>query len=527
MDQVARFKNRKQVLSNVEARHGLFVAPDQVLVEKHLSSPVDTQSVDQAMAELDRTVKFNFDVSEQEVQDLLRSIESAYDAEKFDNLFNSCKESVIASIVGPFGLGKIVATTDKEGGNVTTVHNARQGIYAEDKDRYNRAEYTDVKNSQGRSFAGSGPNSVGSEFTRAQLDNNGNLQDNYTGKQERGCNTSPDHIVSCSEHHSEGGFMLNSKRKADFATDKENLASTRRDINQSMNDDDKIEWLNKKQAGREIPNAENYEVDRSRVEEHYKRGKVTSQKHLPTTTDKAKYYVKNTARTGVSEGAKMGVQQALGLLLTELFQSIFDEIKDIYSNGFASGFEESQFFKVLKKRLGRIAKRVAARWKDACDAFSGGFLSGFLSNIVTVIINQFVTTCKKLGRIIREGFYSLLRAVKLICFPPDGMTFKQAAHEASKLIAGGVVVIAGIAVEEYVSKMISSIPFADIITQVIVGSITALLTTFVVYIIDKIDLFRVSATEKHEYIVSQLEASLDKLFTKADVIIGEMEQLKV
>lgn len=293
-----------------------------------------------------------------------------------------------------------------------------------------------------------------------------------------------------------------------------------------MNDHDKKEWLDSKQAGREQTNEEHYGVDRQRVNEKYEKGKATAKKHGSSTSDKVKYYGGRMAATGAREGAKMGTQQALGLVLCEFFKATFDEIQDIYANGFSSGFDDSRFFHVLKERLSRIARRIAAKWKAACAAFRDGFISGFLSNLVTVVINMFVRTGKRIVRVIREGFFSLLKAIKMLCFPPEGMTMAQAAHEASKLIAAGLAVIGGIAVEQHIDNMIKLAPwlepFADILTVVIVGGLTGLVTTFIVYAIDKIDIFKVNAQEKHEFVMNRLETSLDTMFAEGDALIGEL-----
>jgi hypothetical protein len=114
----------------------------------------------------------------------------------------------------------------------------------------------------------------------------------------------------------------------------------------------------------------------------------------------------------------------------------------------------------------------------------------------------------------------------MLCFPPEGMTIAQAAHEASKLIAAGLVVIGGIAVEQHIDNMIKAAPwlepFADILTTVLVGGLTGLATTFIVYAIDKIDIFKVNAHERHEFVMGRLETSLDKMFAEGDALVSEL-----
>ena len=191
----------------------------------------------------------------------------------------------------------------------------------------------------------------------------------------------------------------------------------------------------------------------------------------------------------MNEAAKMGMQQAIGLVMTEFFTAVFDEILDIYKNGFTHGFDDERFFEVLKKRLMKIASRIKNKWKDTAIAFKDGFLSGFISNLVTTVINMFVTTAKRVVRIIREGLFSLFRAVKLLLFPPEDMTPEDAMHEAKKLIATGLIVSLGVIIEEWIDKLIKGTailePFSDTLTAIFVGTITGISITMVVYYIDK------------------------------------------
>lgn len=504
---------------------------DSEAYDSFMNSEADLRSVDVITSNITLLGEVSSEVSQAEINDLIGVIAAEYDAQKFDTLFSECKSSVISSIVGPFGIGGIIAKYDKDGGNVTTIHNAQQKIYANENDSYDRTTYTDSKNSAGNSFAKGGQNSEGSKFTRSKLDSTGHLTDAYTGKTEFGSNTSPDHVNSLSGYHKDGGYMQGSKKKADFATDHDNLASTRRDINQSMRDNDKKDWADKKSAGRDVTNEEFFDIDKKRLDQQHKKGKETAAKHLPSNRQKAEYYGAKATLTGISEGAKMGMQQALGLLLAEFFEATFDEISDIYHNGFKSGFNNDSFLSVLKERLSRIAVRLTSKWKEASQAFSSGFISGFLSNLVTVVINTFYTTSKRLVRIIREGFFSLLKAIKMVCFPPENMSLGEAAHQATKLLATGVLVIIGVLIEQKASELIAAVPiiktYADILTPVLVGSLTALATTLVVYCIDKIDLFDVVAKERHAFTIKMLDSRIESLIKNTDELISEINNMSL
>ena len=206
-----------------------------------------------------------------------------------------------------------------------------------------------------------------------------------------------------------------------------------------------------------------------------------------TATYKVGWY--QIASTGAIEASKMGMQQAIGLVMTEFFTALFDEILDIYKNGFSNGFEDDRFLIVLKERLKNIALKIQAKWKDVAIAFKDGFLSGFISNLVTTAINMLITTGKRVVRIIREGIYSLFKAVKMLIFPPENMTYEEAMHEAKKVIASGLIISLGVIAEQYIDTLIKGSvilePFSDILTTIFIGAITGVAVTMTVYYIDK------------------------------------------
>lgn len=503
MSSLERYNKRKLKLNNLPNTVAIIKAIDQNMVNNFLCSKADMNLVTQTTQIIESHYKFEYDfnVSAEEAKEFLEKFKNDFNQERFDKLITDCKKDVINSIVTPFGLGKIVAAYDKVGGNVTTVHNANNkefidsdgkkykgGIYSKAEDAYERTKYTHSKNSNGQQFAGAGQNSVGSQFTRSKMDEEGNVIDAYTGKSQKADTTSPDHKYSNSQYHKDGGFMQDSVKKADFSTDTDNLALTDRKINQSMRDFDKEQWKDKVDD-EGVRNEEKFEIDADKLKAEMQQAKETSENHLPTNTEKAIYYAKNSAITGINEGSKMGMQQAIGLVMTEFFTALFDEILDIYKEGFSSGFDDDRFFKVLQERLKRIAKRIEEKWKDIAIAFKDGFLSGFISNLVTTAINMFVTTGKRLIRIIREGIFALLKAIKIVLFPPENLSYEEAIHEAKKIFATGAIISLGVITEQYIDTLIKGTvvlePFADVLTAIFVGAITGLAVTMTVYYIDK------------------------------------------
>ena len=120
----------------------------------------------------------------------------------------------------------------------------------------------------------------------------------------------------------------------------------------------------------------------------------------------------------------------------------------------------------------------------------------------------------------------MLRALKLLCFPPKGMTAAEAAHEASKIIASGVVLALGVyyeqAVETFISAMPILKPLADILSVVVVGGMTALASSIVIYFLDKIDAFHVMDTQRHAYMMNVLEEQIEELNKENEALIEQI-----
>lgn len=519
---IERFKKRKMIIEKTKSLPFVSGVVDQDDVDKVLSGGVDIQK----LKDLDYATDLNYSLNadSEEVEALLYELRESFNKERMEQLLDETKNGIISSIAIPFGIGKVISAYDKDGGNVTTIHNANNSIYATDEDRYSREEYTNTKNSDGKQFSGAGKNSAGANLTRSEMDENQMVQDAYTGKYQKADTTSPDHIESLSQHHKNGGFMQTSEKKADFATDENNLALTDRSINQSMRDFDKEEWMRKKAEGN-IENKNRYAIDEEKLKEQVEKGKATSETHLPSGKEKAQYYIKNSAITGLNEGMKMGSQQAFGVLLVEFFSSSFREIR----NAFNERLEGETLYKDIKIRLKRIGHNISSKWKDVFQGFSYGFISGFISNLITVIVNMFVTTAKRIVRMIREGVFSLLKALKLILFPPASMSYQEVMHEAMKLIAAGGVIIVGVSLEEVVEKIVINIPFiapiAPVVTAVIVGSLTAIAMALVTYLIDKMDILGVIKIEETKYVLTSLEGDIQETLKRCENVTEEIDGL--
>jgi len=491
------------------------VMPPKKILDKYNSTTVDN-SIENY---IDTQYKINYDrkVEQHEIDDLLKDISSKFNDSIYDDLINQCKSTVMSSIVGPFGLGKVL-NTDKNGGNVTTLHNFNKQVEAMRNGSEERFVATDSDFSKAKDFVDSTKNYDRTKYEkgnfkigREKVKKQDTIIDAYTGKELKN-GFHYDHVVSAKEINDDPKnylFMSESERIA-MATHDKNLKPTAPGLNTSKNDKNLKVWENEQAtySPKGVTNSQKYGTDKNKTSKIDKEARNYIKKtQLRNQINKQG---KELVSTGVNQGLMQGSSQAIGVLLSEFTESVFFEIKDIMKYGFKNGNLDTTFIEVLKFRLNRIKNRILDKWKDAIIVFKDGLISGFLSNLVTTIINSFKTTSKKIVRIIREGFSSLCKALKLLLNPPKEMTMKEVLHEASKLFAVALVTSGGILIEEHISKYMDKIPFGDKITSVIMGIITGITTVVVVYMIDKLVLLGVNRKKIIEYTNNELDIRIEE-----------------
>lgn len=520
-DAIERFQQR-QLLR--QQRQSLPKTKKLQLIGKSLSVPPADIPIDEArIAALTAFEKPGSipENSAEEIHALLNELGEQFDAERLDLMLGKLSHDVLHSVAGPFGVGKVLAAWDKEGGNVTTVHNAGQRIYAQAEQQYNRDDYTG---------SGSHYSANRDRFYSGQISEDFGVTDRYTNQEyhyydhnRKRKTLDCDHKKSCSEYHQEGGFIQSSETRAKFASDQDNFALTSTPLNCSKSDKDILDWASEPASQDPTKtNAEFFHLDQTEIEKVHHEGQTTADKYAPTKKEWGQYYGKELVKTGACEGVKMGAQQAIGLVTVEFFSCTFTEIRDVCQQG----RQNESLLQEISHRLKRIATKLTAKWKDVAANFGGGFLSGFLSNLVTVAVNMFITTGKRAVRMIREGLFSLLKALKMLLFPPKNLTRTQAAHESLKLLSSGGIVVAGVLLEEAVEKLIAGIPFltpiASAVTAVLVGGLTATAMALACYLLDQADLFGVIRRDKEAFVHQQLNQKLDEHLDSCELLLNKM-----
>lgn len=538
-----RFRKRQKIRDENKAKPFVCGIVDQEEVDKLIGAGINKQKMENMTYATN--LNYSLDADPADVKALLSDLKKAFNKERLDLLLDQTKKDVLFSIAVPFGLGKVLSAYDQVGGNVDTVHNVRKGVYVTNKEEQSykeRGDYDTHKVHSDKQYT-----DVNRERAKQQKSSTG-VKDGYSCKPIHADDTrNLDHIISAKQTHDDPGRVLAGIETKDLANIKDNLTSTSESVNKSKGAKSPEEFANyleataaaRKERIKVLTDNDKYLTDRERKElkklttidnadpDKVRHKGKDAQKAQDDKINKEYYlsgkFLKSSLGTGVNEGIRMGAQQALGVFLLEFFSSSFVEIK----HAFNEGLEGKSLYEDIKIRLGRVGSNLALKWKNIIKGFSGGFISGFISNLITAIINMLVTTGKRLVRMIREGVFSLLKALKLVIFPPENMTYRESMHEAMKLVAAGGVVIAGVALEEVVEKLILNIPFlapfSPILSAVIVGSLTAIAIALVTYLIDKMDLLGVIKIEKNKYLLESLDGNIQGTLKRCEDISEEMD----
>lgn len=226
--------------------------------------------------------------------------------------------------------------------------------------------------------------------------------------------------------------------------------------------------------------------DQTRIKPIVEKAREAIDKELPSTSDRLKYHSEELAKEGGAEAATNALRQALGVLLHEFVNGSFVELKLLLKDRDSA----ESFIDRLIVSLKRVTERVIENGRQVLDAVVHGGVQGFASNLLTFMINNLVTTSKKVVSMIRESMRSLWRAIKLIINPPENITPLELMREVSKIIAGVVTMGVGMLMEESVKGFIMSIPLLAPLAEGLAAALTAIMTgisgALVIYGIDRL-----------------------------------------
>lgn len=404
------------------------------------------------------------------VELLLKEINSAPPGHAVD-IAQSLRGVVIDSILGPFGLSATMFD-DRDGGNITTVHNFEKGVTANDSDAARHEAYVKAQSEafDRKDYEAPLPGERKTAFKQA-----GSVENHYThADMAKDGNAVRDHVVSAHEIETSAKGQLGQTREERVATANkdDNKVWTDRSLNSSKGDADLKEWANRPNAqDPSRTNAEFYRADPERINEAYGRARkaVDREQNLAVMKKQAREF----ALQGGIEAGKLAFRQVLGVLLKELTEGVIHDIKTLIHDGFQS---LKQLAEMLRLRIEQSIASFKERWADYLKEGAMAGLTGFLSSLATLLINTLITTAKHVVTIIREGTLAVVKSIKLIITPDPGMTASDVGFEVLRLLAGALTTAVGLATQEALAKGLMSVPLLTPFANEIAGVATALLS---------------------------------------------------
>lgn len=418
------------------------------------------------------------------------------------------EKTVVNSLVTSFGLD-FTLFKDQIGGNVDTIHNVRNDVWANTLEKQHfeqRGEYNGTSYHTHENYKATGGQDK-------NLHADGSLHDPYRnqvmGAQEK---RNLDHVISAKEIHDDAGRVLAELNGIELANQSSNLQSTHETINKSKKQTPINEYLDKlpgliteheatlakdndrlaslshgtpqqQHEARELEDKirktedkisalKSIDPEAMRQRDAEAREKYEQQiSHAYYTSSK---FLHQTASAAGMAGIAMGTRQMLGLVMAEIWFELREQLPALLEK-LKNKFSLDTFIDCITKTLKGIWTRVKSRFNAFIVAFKEGVFAGVLSSLTTTLFNIFVTTQALAIKIIREVWGQLVKAIKLMVFNPDKLSFVELCRAVTSIISIGAATVAGSIVHSQLLPM-CSFPFGAELAAFASALVTGILT---------------------------------------------------
>lgn len=424
----------------------------------------------------------------------------------FKDVWEQYENVIVQSLITSFGLDFI---QDQYGGDVDTIHNVRQ-IGKDPKMHYknaqNATDYAKRGAYDSRKYH-QDPRYIAINRKMSESKKNGTLTDAYTGKKvARNAKMDLDHVISAKEIHDDPGRILAGTKGTDLANTKDNLKPTDRSINRSMQAKDKEEYLqtwaekgpqrqariNELQAKSSLSDKERKELNKLEKQEEINPAKVQAEEqHARKAYDRQvafDYYTSSkfltaTVKGAGSLGAKMGLRQAAGLVLYEVWATAKAELQSL-----APGKSLKDMLEAVANGIKKGFANAKEKYREILAKFGEGFLAGALSSLTTTICNIFFTTAKNVVKSIRQIYASVVQAGKVLLFNPDNLELGERIKTTTVILATGASVLVGSAVGELIATTpIAATPIGSTVITFCSSLVSGLLSCTLLIFLDRSD----------------------------------------
>lgn len=418
-----------------------------------------------------------------------------YDSEENvkTNLLESYEHVIFDSIVTAFGVD-MVLVHDQHGGDVDTVHNVRK-INEDPNMAYKNA--ANEKAYKNRGAYDTKTYHAGGNFQRIKHDTRKHwketgqdIRDEYTGDNigfygrtqaiPSKRKAELDHIIAAKTIHDDRGRVLAGIDGKELADDESNFAWTNKSLNASMQDKDipaYIKWY-KEQVAKGKKQPMSIETEKRLMAKYQAAEKAKDAKINFKYYTSAKFR-NDTLKAMGNTGARMGLRQALGFVLWELWEGIKEEWHKL------TNWSIGESLKAVVRGIKNGFVAIKRKYKQLLERFKDGALSGILSSLTTTLCNMFLTTAKNVVRIIRQTWASLVQAAKILFINPDDLPLGEQIRAVLKILAAGLSAVIGSIVSEAVNASIGGIPIVGNSLSIFCGAfITGILGCTAVYFLD-------------------------------------------
>ena len=443
------------------------------------------------------------------------------------SFFEICKREISTTLISQFGLSQFFDHY-QNGGNVDTVHNVREGVYAtdaENKAYANRGDYSndsmevkDKKTGELKIVKIKDAYHQHPEYKRINKEYSkqkeaGGAVDAYTGEKfSTKAKTDLDHVVSAKEVHDDPGRILAELDGPELADTESNLKLTNMNLNRYKNKytvDETLEKITSRDFEKErdkintnsnltqeekelkLKKLRNVETaDKEKMEKYDKDSRGEIDEKINDAYYKGAKFKENVKATSLNQGFSMAKKQAIGIVIYE-FTDSFWEFAIPFATNWSRYSNMSERVSAFNKGIVDAFEQTKNRLKDSLHtvaegAFSG-FMSGVVSNIITVAINTFATTAKSFAKILNDGIHGIIRAIKLLCSKPADMTREQAVKEAIKILSVTITASIGMILTEHFKVYLTTTPLAplaDIIATTCGAMLIAIVSAGIIYTFD-------------------------------------------
>lgn len=459
---------------------------------------------------------------------------------------------VTKSLVTTFGLDFLLFE-DKKGGDVDTIQNVRQDIWATkaEKIKYeNREKYDSAAYHQHHNYIQKGRNDK-------QTQENGTLKDKYRKDKNlsKGQNRDLDHVISAHEIHNDAGRMLAGLDGVALANQDSNLSSTSSSINRTKkqhsvdkfldnlpetisNREIELSKLNQKLHG--MPQStpqerhefqqvqdkirkkqqsldELKQVDSESMKKVDEKARAETEKQINSYYQSTKFFKASLTSAGIA-GLKMGLRETLGLILAEIWFEIKAVIPSIYVKYKTVEFRIKNFLGDLKDTVLNIIERVKQRFKDVVSSFRDATISGVFASLSTTVLNIFLTTTKFWGKIIRETWLNLIKVMKMVFFNPENLSTGELTKATFKILSASIGIIVGMLMHEGLAAL-NSMPLGNLVVDFASALTSGIVILALNYFIEQSEIM-----QKFWSYLDQVKTKYEKILDNFREINKELDQ---